>query len=367
MQLLPALDGGGVERSTIEIAQALTAAGHRSLVVSAGGRWLPRLGATGSTHIRVAIGHKSLLTLRHVRTLRRLFREHRPHVVHARSRLPAWLAWWALRGLPPHERPRFVTTAHGLNSVSRYSAIMARGERVIAVSATVRDHLRRHYGVPEDRIEVIERGVDPGAWPHGYQPPPGWRVALDARFPSLAGRRLLLLPGRGTRLKGHAEAVVLLAALVAAGEDVALFMPGLLEPERSHYVQRLMAQARTLGMQERVVPAPMRDDMRELMAASSLVLQLSSRPEAFGRTVAEALSLGRPVLGWAHGGVGELLARHFPAGAVPLHDTGRLQARALQLLRQPPQVPPYTGTTLAQMQARTLGLYTQLASGTRET
>ena len=160
VQLLPALDGGGVERSTIEIAQALVAAGHRSVVVSAGGRWLPRLLDTGSEHVDLAVGRKSPWTLRHVWTLRRLFRQWRPDVVHARSRLPAWLAWWVLRALPAAQRPRFVTTAHGLNSVSRYSAIMARGDRVIAVSDTVRRHLLAHYPVAPERIEVIERGVE---------------------------------------------------------------------------------------------------------------------------------------------------------------------------------------------------------------
>src|SRR5690606_6665283 len=100
-------------------------------VVSAGGHWLPRLRDTGTTHIELPIGRKSLWTLRLAVTLRQLIRQHRPDIVHARSRLPAWLAWWALRGLPVSQRPAFVTTAHGLNSVGRYSAIMARGDRVI--------------------------------------------------------------------------------------------------------------------------------------------------------------------------------------------------------------------------------------------
>src|SRR5690606_7529040 len=100
MQLLPALESGGVERSTIEIAQALVDAGHRAVVVSAGGRLLPELLATGAQHIELPIGRKSLATLRHVRSLRTLMRRHSPDIVHARSRLPAWLGWVAIRGLP---------------------------------------------------------------------------------------------------------------------------------------------------------------------------------------------------------------------------------------------------------------------------
>ena len=89
VQLLPALDGGGVERSTLEIADALVRAGHRALVVSAGGRLVPRLEALGAQHVTLDIGRKSLWTLRHVAALRRLFAEERADIVHARSRLPA--------------------------------------------------------------------------------------------------------------------------------------------------------------------------------------------------------------------------------------------------------------------------------------
>ena len=119
VQLLPALHSGGVERSTLEIAQALVAAGHRAIVVSAGGRLVQPLLDSGAEHLTLDIGRKSLLTLRHVVALRRLFADTGADIVHARSRLPAWLGWHALRGLPQARRPRWVTTMHGLNSPGR--------------------------------------------------------------------------------------------------------------------------------------------------------------------------------------------------------------------------------------------------------
>jgi glycosyltransferase involved in cell wall biosynthesis len=360
LQLLPALQGGGVERSTIEIAQALQAAGDRAVVVSAGGRLLPQLLATGARHETCAIGRKSPATVRHVWTLRRLIRRERPDIVHARSRLPAWLGWWALRGVPAAQRPVFVTTVHGLNSVGRYSAIMTRGERVIAVSETVRAFLLRHYRIDPARIEVIPRGIEPALWPHGWQPSPDWLAGFAAQFPALAGRRLLLLPGRGTRLKGHAEAIELLARLVADGHDLALFLPGVEAPGREAYLAQLQAQARTLGVDQRLATSVARDDMRDCMARADVVLQLSTRPESFGRTVIEALALGRPVLGWDHGGVGELLAALYPRGAVPLADQAALAARAAALLGDPGTVPAPSAFTLAAMQARTLALYRRL-------
>src|SRR5688572_3583243 len=126
VQLLPALESGGVERSTLEIADALVRAGHRAIVVSAGGRLVPQLTALGAEHVRLDIGRKSLATLRHVPALRQLFERERVDIVHARSRLPAWIGWRALRGMGLQgmeaPRPRFVTTMHGLHSPSWYSA-----------------------------------------------------------------------------------------------------------------------------------------------------------------------------------------------------------------------------------------------------
>ena len=155
VQLLPALEAGGVERSTLEIAEALVRAGHRAIVVSAGGRLVAPLEARGARHVTLDIGRKSPVTLRHVPALRRLLREAGADIVHARSRLPAWLGWLALRGMRA-ARPRFVTTAHGLNSPSRYSAIMARGDHVIAVSNHIRDYTLKNY-LPADttRLRVL--------------------------------------------------------------------------------------------------------------------------------------------------------------------------------------------------------------------
>ncbi|UKE74102.1 glycosyltransferase [Xanthomonas graminis] len=359
VQLLPALESGGVERSALEIAAALVAAGHRALVVSAGGRLLPALAQTGAEHIALDIGRKSLLSLRHVPALRRLFVRERVDIVHARSRLPAWLGWHALRGLPAAQRPRFVSTVHGLNSPSRYSAIMARGEQVICVSATVRDYVLRHYPHTDPaRLRVIPRGIDPVQFPRRAQPDPTARAWAASEAPAAAGSGpLLLLPGRGTRLKGHADALRLLAALRADGSDARLWLPGAREAEREAYVQELEAEAAALGIADAVAFTAPTARIAEAYAASDLVLQLSRKPEAFGRTVVEALAVGRPVLGWAHGGVGELLAQLQPSGAVAAFDPMALHAAAARLLAQPPAPPAQIPYTLQAMQHATLAVY----------
>lgn len=362
MQLLPALESGGVERSTLEIAEALVDAGHHSVVASAGGRLVQPLLDTGSTHIDLDLGRKSPWTLRHIVSLRRLFEQLEPDIVHARSRLPAWVCWWALAGMRSR-RPHFVTTVHGLNSPGHYSSIMTRGERVICVSETVRDYVLRHYpGVPARKLQTISRGIDPDHFAHGYVPDEDWRQAFAEQFPQLAGGILLTLPGRGTRLKGHADAIALLARLRAAGLDVRLLLLGAAEEDREHYLDELWTEAQRLGVADVLAISAPRHDVREVLAHSALVLQLSTKPEAFGRTVLEALSLGRPVLGYDHGGVGEQLHEWFANGAVPLGDATRLAVRAIELLRFPPRLAPIKGPTREVMQAQTLALYREVAA-----
>ena len=366
VQLLPALDAGGVERSTLEIADALVRGGHRAIVVSAGGRLLPTLLEVGAEHVALDVGRKSPLALRHVRALRALFREVDADIVHARSRLPAWLGWWAVRGMrgtqAPAPRPHFVTTAHGLNSPSRYSAIMTRGERVICVSRTVRDYVLAHYPATDPtRLVVIPRGIDPIAFPRVPHPDRGARARIAAMHPSLTGDGpLLLLPGRGTRLKGHADAIVLLARMRAAGIDARMWMPGVVQAGREDYLAELEEMARQAGVEEAVAMTEPTPEVADAYAASDLVLQLSRKPEAFGRTVIEALSVGRPVLGWSHGGVGELLHDRQPAGAVAPFDGEALLRTARALLAQPPEPPATMPYTLRAMQEATLAQYQSL-------
>ncbi|MGH8152952.1 MAG: glycosyltransferase, partial [Rhodanobacteraceae bacterium] len=307
---------------------------------------------------------KSLRSLAQIGRLRRVLAGVDPDIVHARSRVPAWVAWYALRGM--HPRPHFVTTVHGLNSPGRWSRIMTRGDRVIAVSQTVHDFVLSHYPkVDAARLTVIPRGIDPAAFPYGYRPEGAWRDAFFAQFPQLAGAPLLTLPGRGTRLKGHADAIVLLAELRERGIDARLLVLGVIEPGREAYLRELQALAEARGVADLVVFSPPRSDVRDVFAVSALVLQLSNKPESFGRTVIEALSLCRPVLGYAHGGVGELLAELYPTGRVPVGDIDKLVLRTAELLGSAPPIPPLQRYRLADMQAQVLAVYAELAATPR--
>lgn len=243
---------------------------------------------------------------------------------------------------------------------------MTRGERVIVVSQTVHDYVLGHYPhVDATRLRVIPRGIDPDAFPYGYRPDETWRERFFHEFPQLAGAPLLTLPGRGTRLKGHADAIRLIAALRERGVDARLLLLGMVEAGRETYLREMQTLAMTHGVTDIVAYSPPRNDVRDVFAVSDLVLQLSNKPESFGRTVIEALSLCRPVLGYAHGGAGELLAELYPAGRVPVGDVVKLTDRAAELLGRAPAIPPLQRYRLADMQAAVLGVYQELASGTR--
>lgn len=362
VQLIPRLSPGGAERSTMETARALVEKGHRSIVISGGGRWVSRLKAQGSEHFQLPIGAKKLGALWAALRLRRLLQQLQPNLVHARSRLPAWLLKLALFG--SGVRTARVNTVHGLNSVSAYSRILTRADRVIVVSQTTRNYLLANYPhIDSAALRLVPPGADPMEFPPGHVCTSEWLEAFHLEFPMLLGGLLLTLPGRGTRLKGHADALHLLARVRAAGVDARLLLLGVVEEQRRAYVRELQALAAQLGITDVVAFSIPRGDVREVYAASDLVLQLSVRPESFGRVVAEALCLGRPVLGYAHGGVGDLLQELYPAGNSPLGDLDALTERALALLHEAPKVDSARVPKVSDSQALTLSVYAELIEG----
>jgi glycosyltransferase involved in cell wall biosynthesis len=362
LQLLPALNGGGVERGTLDVAAGLVRCGHRSLVVSAGGCLLPQLLASGSEHIGFPLGRKSPSSLRYVLPLRRLLTSAAVDIVHARSRLPAWITWLAWSGMDPATRPRFITTIHGLYSVNAYSAVMMKGEQLIAVSGVARDYVLRHYpAVDPARVQVIYRGVDPAVYPAGFTPAQAWLADWYRRYPQLQDRYVITLPGRVGPRKGVLDFIALIASLKHAGHAVHGLIVGDVAPRHRKLAAQLLADARAAGVADAITCTGFREDVREILSVSDAVVSLSRYPEAFGRTVNEALSLGIPVSGYDHGGVGEQLAQHFPAGLVPPGNRVAMAERLSAWMAVPPSMAEVQPHTLQVMLNSTFELYEQLA------
>lgn len=369
LQVLPRLDSGGVERGTLDFARALIAAGHESLVMSAGGRLEPRLLQQGSQHVRFPVHAKSPLSLLRVPALRRQLRELAPDVIHMRSRVPAWMVWLALKPLPAEQRPLLVTTFHGLYSVSRYSAIMGCGDRVIAISDCVRDYIRDNYPeVDPARIRVIPRGVDTSEFPTvTVKQRDQWQRDFEHDYPQTSGKPLLLMPGRLSPWKGQHEFIDLLADLKREGVSCHGVIAGEPTPGKEQYLRELRQRVSDLGLGDHLTFLGHRNDMDRLYAHCAITLSLSRKAEPFGRTVIEALATGAPVVAWNAGGPAESLRDAFPAGLVPPGDRAALTARVRGILAAPPpplELPPQY--TLAAQAEATMAVYREGLAERRE-
>jgi glycosyltransferase involved in cell wall biosynthesis len=361
MQLLPALNVGGVERGTLEIAAALVEHKHRALVVSAGGLLVEELEALGATHIECPIGKKSPRTFGCIRRLRELIVQENVDIVHARSRLPAWVGYRALAGLPQSVRARWITTVHGPYTVNPYSRIMTSGERVVAISDFINDYILRNYpSVPAANIRVIPRGVDRERYRPDYAPSRAWLATRAQQKTELAGRRLQILPGRLTRWKGQQDFITLIGELCARDMPVQGLIAGPAAGSTSTFEGELKSLATARGLANRITFLGRRDDLREILSIADIAYSLTLEPEAFGRTTVEALSLGTPVIGYDHGGTGEILRQVFPQGLIELRNVAAAVDTTCALLTSPITVPAEHPYTLARLQAETLKTYAEL-------
>ena len=361
LQILPELNAGGVERGTLELGKHLVQNGHQSIVVSNGGRLTQQLEEEGSQHRQLPVHRKSIFTLSQIGPLRALLEAEKPDILHARSRVPAWIAWLAWRKMPPTSRPNFVTTVHGFYSVNPYSAIMTKGESVICVSSSVQDYVLQNYPkAPRQKLRVIHRGVDPAAYPTDYQPSEEWLAQWRKEFPKTKDKFVITLPGRITRWKGSLDFLQVIAALKENGLPVHGLLVGEAHPRKQDFYQALYAEIYKSGLEKDISLVGHRSDLREIMAISDAVVSCSTDPEAFGRVTLEALTLGKPVAGYDHGGVREQLDALLPSGKIPIGNTTAMAERLATWQTHPEKPQPNKTFTLRQMLEQTCDTYRQL-------
>ena len=373
LQVIPRLDTGGAERTTIEVAEALVAAGAKAIVVSAGGRLDGELTRAGAELIRLDnAGTKNpVALLRNAGVLSGIIRDHKVDLVHARSRAPAWSALWAARRM---KKP-FVTTYHGVYNAKSglkrlYNSVMARGELVIANSEFTAAHVRQQHPTAADRIVTIPRGVDIVRFDPARITPAreaalmnGWHMAhIDAD--------LIVLPARLTGWKGHREAIAA-AALIKdrPGRPWHMVFAGDSQGRRG-YVEELAQLIASNGLDGRVSMVGHCDDMPAAFALADIVIAPSNEPEAFGRVAAEAGAMGTPVIGSSIGAQGEIIETGRTGLIVPPLDPPALAAAMAGLLDRGPEGRRVMGEaaqarvrerfTTAALQKATLAVYDRL-------
>lgn len=306
LQVLPRLETGGVERGTVEIAEGIVAAGGRALVASEGGRMVRELARVGAEHVTLPLASKKPWVMHaNVARLRSLIADKGVALVHARSRAPAWSARLAARaaGVP------FVTTFHGTYNLGpfalkrSYNAVMADGDAVIAISEFIRGHIARVYGVSGERVTVIHRGVDMERFdPERVSQERLIQLATRWRLPD--GVPVVLLPGRLTRWKGQELMIRALARMTT--RPVRVLLVGS-DQGRTGYRQELEALVDRLSLRDSVHLVGDCDDMPAAYKLADVVVSASTDPEAFGRVVAEAGAMGRPVVAPNHGAAPEIV------------------------------------------------------------
>ncbi|WP_193186580.1 glycosyltransferase family 4 protein [Nisaea sediminum] len=303
LQVLPALVSGGVERGTIDVANALVQAGWDALVVSAGGPMVHELTRVGARHIEHPLGSKNPMSWRqNFDWLVDVIHNENVDIVHARSRMPAWIAWRAAR----KNKVPFVTTFHGrfpdTNPLKKvYNSVMVRGDRVIAISHFIASEIERRFGTGSDKLRIIPRGVNTDLFdPDGVSAERMIKLSREWRLPD--GVPVVVLPGRVTRWKGHE---VLIEALTRLGDQpVHCIMVGSYEGKES-YKAELEEKIAKAGLTASVMFTGAARDLPCVYKIADVVVSASIDPEPFGRVMIEAQAMGRPIVATDHGGARE--------------------------------------------------------------
>ena len=358
LQILPSLDYGGVERGTLEIARELVKRNHQSIVVSGGGRLVPELVKYGSEHVNLAVGKKSITSIKLIPKLSRFFLERNIDIVHVRSRFPAWLVYFALKKIQPEKKPILITTVHGPYTVNRYSKIMMSGCRIIAISKYIKKYIINNYpDINKNKIEIIPRGVNQHEYNSGYKPSNLWINNWYKEFPNLENKFLVTLPARLTRWKGQDDFIKIIKQLTKKGINVHGLIVGGIDKRKQRYFQELKLLIKNNKIENYITFTDHRDDIKNILCISDIVLSLAKTPEAFGRTALEALSLGVPVVAYSHGGAKEILEDLFPEGRTEPHNIEMATSVIEKFYKSKPTVINKNIYTLDNMLDKTISIY----------
>ncbi|MBR4354130.1 MAG: glycosyltransferase family 4 protein [Kiritimatiellae bacterium] len=318
VQLVPAMEQGGVERGVVEMNRAIVAQGWDNLVVAKNGRLLDQIERDGGRVARLDVKSKNPLTaLWRARELRKLLERERPDVVNVHSRVPAWLFVIANRKL----RLPWISFAHGANSVSAYSKVMTFGTVTVTPSRYIADYLKAAYGLEEEKIRVIPRAIDRDK----FDP-----ARLDREFTEemklkwrTEGRKVVMGVGRITQLKGYDTLIRATAILKKSMPSIRTVIVGEAEALRKDVEEGLKALVQELRLEDTVVFAGNQQKVAECLSLADVVVSANTKkPEAFGRSMAEALAMNKPVVATAFGGALDIVENGKNGMLVPVESAG---------------------------------------------
>ena len=292
LQILPELNVGGVETGTLDLAKYLVRLGHKAVVVSAGGVLVGELEASGAKHYTLAVNKKSFISMfKLIPELAEIIKKEEIDIVHARSRVPAWIAYFACR----RTRVVFITTCHGYYKKHPFSAVMGWAKRVIVLSNVIARHMIEDFALPHDRIKLVPRSVDLERFKF-----------LDPKAKRKEDFNVGII-GRITPLKGHLHFIKAMARISRTVPRLKIWIVGDAPASKEAYKEEVQVLVRRLGLWHCTEFLGTQRDIPGILAHLDLVVLATTTHEAFGRVVVEAMASGVPVVATKVGGVVDIV------------------------------------------------------------
>lgn len=327
VQLLPELNEGGVERGTMELNREYVKLGIESYVISNGGKLVEQIVKDGGKHIKFDVCSKNIFSLLfRVYGLRKILKKLKPDILHARSRVPAWIAYLANKSLGI----KFVTTVHGLNSINLYSKIMTKGNRVICVSEVVKKHILTNYNdLSEDKFCVIQRGVDLNK----FNP-----KNLDNNFIEsfkkkydLSDKFIVTSVGRITWLKDYETFIKSIAILKEKIPNISALIVGGVRKDKEEYFLSLKNLAKELDVENNIIFTGSQSNIAEIYFLSDILVNVSLKMGNVGRTIVESLALNTPVIATSFEGLKNIVIDNINGAIIEVKDEKQLSDNILKL------------------------------------
>ncbi|MDD4328751.1 MAG: glycosyltransferase family 4 protein [Aliarcobacter sp.] len=302
VQVIPELNEGGVERGVVELNREFVKKGIESFVISASGKLENRIDFDGGNHVKFDVCSKNIFTaFSRVNTLKKILKEINPDIIHVRSRVPAWLVYFANKSL----KIKVVSTVHGFNSVGFYSSIMQKSDAVICVSNSIKEYIQKYYQTSENKISVIPRGIDLELFnPKNIDN--SFIEDFKKEF-NLKNKFVVSSVGRVTQLKDYETFIKAILLVKIEIPNIVGLIVGGVRSDKEDYLNSLKSLIKELSLEENIIFTGSQSKIEQIYALSDVLISSSKKPESFGRAVAEAICMNKPVIATNHGGVKDII------------------------------------------------------------
>jgi glycosyltransferase involved in cell wall biosynthesis len=302
VQVIPELNEGGVERGVVELNREFVKKGIDSFVISAGGKLEKQINLDCGIFIKFDVCSKNIFTvISRVNGLKKILKEIKPDIIHVRSRVPAWLVYFANKSL----KIKVVSTVHGFNSVGFYSSIMQKADEVICVSNSIKEYIQKNYQTNESKITVIPRGIDLELFN-----PKNIDETFIENFKkefNLEDKFVVSSVGRVTQLKDYETFIKAIMLVKKEIPNIVGLIVGGVRSDKEDYLNSLKSLIKELNLEENIIFTGSQNKIEQIYALSNVVISSSKKPESFGRAVAEAICMNKPVIATNHGGVKDII------------------------------------------------------------